>query len=365
MLDIILFGLREVAAPISDFIQLPTPLTTVTANSSNFASVVSSAAAGTRILLDESTGTFNNVDVTNNNGTLANPVVICPANKNDTITFRGKSTFRGSGHLQIFGCEFDGSLGTPDAVVDLIGQNKTVAYCVINPYGIGITADQSSNDNIRITRTHFTPPILTTGSIGKSSWKFGSQADLSNDNNIEVDWCLFDGPVYQREQVSGKCAGIHIHDCQFNRNSDSQQRDIAIRHGRNAIIERVRAVDHDIVVQATGHIIRNCVCDEVILAKGFQDGDLELGGSSAVYLSAKRCVVQQITGDLHIGGVPFADSNFTVLPDACTYSNISGTVTNEGTNTGTAPTIPAEIVPTITSADVGLNAYRTYVTNAP
>lgn len=350
----------------TDYIQMPQATRVLTANNFNLETVLANALPGDRIEL--SPGKYNSLNLTNNTGTQSNPIIICPADKNTLCRFTNETQLLGNGHVHIYGCQFDQDGGTENRLCEVRDANWMVAYCHFKPYGIALSGEIAPAKDFRCHRCLFDPPINTVGSTGKSSFKYGFKPSLDLDMRWEIDWCLFEGPSSQREHVSIKAAGMWMHDCQLNRNGDSSTRDLAVRHGEMALLERIRYDDGDIVCQATDHIIRNCVCNNVILAKGTDDGDITVEGSSSFYLSCKRTTVQQITGNLIIGGpdgVPFSGSQFDTDPRDNSYSDISGSVDDNGINTSIAPSIPAETVPTITPSDVGLSAYRTQVTEAP
>lgn len=349
-------------------LQLPTPTGTVNATPATVEGLASSVAAGTQVRLASNAGNYQDLNLNVANGTPENPVVFVPSDKNDTIVLRGVTLLNG-GNGQIWGMEVASAGSNDDRMLEVRSTRWTVAYCDMKPFGVGSASEQSASTFTRLHRCRFFSPVNTASSTGKSQIKYGFSASASINLGMEVDWCIFEGPWFQREgPISIKAAGLWMHDCQCNRNGEAQERDIAMRHARSALLERIRFPGGDIVVQGTDHVIRNCIVDAVVLAKGTDDGDNTGNGSSSLYLSAKRCVVQRITGDLEIGGVPFSSSMFDTDATDNDYSDVSGTVTiapGSAASTGTAPTIAAETVPTLTTADVGPAAYRTLVTAAP
>lgn len=347
--------------------EFPVPLQVVVANTSNVESVVSSASAGTRVLLSD--GIYTDKTLSNTNGTIANPVQIMPADKNGSVIFRNSTFLDGdSGHKLLAGVTFDNTNSGSRAVRQR-GRNWTIFGCVFRPSGIAFANEVSGAIGFKIERCDFIGPTNSGG--GLSSIKYGGPTGFHDlDMQGEVAWCRFTGPWKQRESAwSGKAAGLWVHDCTIY-NNEGSTREAAIRHGESAIIERVRYADGRIVFNGTDCIVRNCVCKEVEFLAGTDDGDGDWPSTSEFYMSAKRCSAQRITGNLLIGQPTFGGTtgggkSFDELPRDCSYSDITGTVSDLGINTTAAASITAETAPTLVAADVGLEYYRNNVIGVP
>lgn len=349
----------EVSSPGGDYLQLPSPVATVNVTPSNIVSTASTAAAGTHLLLSAVDGDYDGLSITVNNGTSALPVIMRPANKNQAPRFKGETRLLG-GFGQIWGCNWNNQTGDRTSrMLRLEGNDWLLAYNDFQPWQMGVEWRSSGAANCRVHRGSFYNQGDPTASNGGEACKVGVSSTLNVDLAAIIDWCRFRDFTAERETISGKSEGMHVRDCDI-RNS----RQLVLRHARSCIIERVRS-DDKIAVQGPDHIIRNVIASEVEFNNGYQDGDEVHSGSSAVYLAAKRCKAQRITGNLSIGDDPFTTNGpYNALATDCTHSEVTGSVSDSGVNTSAAASIAAESIPSLTAGDVGVQAYRSQVTGA-
>lgn len=345
-------------------LQLPPTTSEVVATPTTISSIAQSAPAGTLVLMEGDNYGSRTIRV--NNGTAAQPVVFIPQDRTNPVTF--EQFFPEGQHGYIAGVHFNQASGsTANRLVRGIGRNWTIAHCRFSPNGVGFANEQASAVSYRLHRCLFDAPTRNgiSGSTGGSALKIGGHVGSQNqDMDTLIDYCLFNGPYGQREMSSFKGAKTRVIACTINQN-ESTSRDFAIRHADACTLRRIRINGGgDIFCNGRDHIVRDVVCRNVVLARGTDDGDLNTASTNSFYLSAVRNTVQNVTGALIIDGVPFTDVRFDTQARDNSFSNISGGVTDGGANTTAAPTVTAEIIPDLQTADVGLDAYATFVTGA-
>lgn len=332
---------------VSGGVALPPPTIEIDVTPSNIVSALLNAPAGAYIQTDD--GFYDNLDLTANNGTPTNKIYIIPKVRAAPATFRGRTELFGTG-IAIIGQIFDNRSVSATKALRFNSPYQEIGYCDFYLSQAGIMLESGDPSHCHIHDCGFNGQALSVsngGEVIKPGWQRSYDVDI----DLLIERCRFRDCNAESELISIKAKGVTIQDCDIDNSSN-----IWCRHGQDASIQRVR-MNGDIVSFGTDHNIGNVVCREVEINKGTHDGDIYRVGAGSEYLSSKRCVVRNITGDLHIGKEPFGGSwNFNATN--CSYHNISGSFDNDGVNTTIAPALSVEAPPNYSASDVGVAAYQ-------
>ena len=332
----------------------PEPLSTVIVTPTTIVNLALAAPAGRHLLM--SAGNYDNLDIRVSNGTATNPIIARPLDPSNPPTFRGRTELFGD-HFRLLGAVFDNRTVTATKALRINSRFTEIGWCTFRLFQAGIMLESGSPFDAYLHDLLFDGQT-TTVSNGAEVIKIGWQQSYATDIRCRVERCKFVDCRGESEVISVKAAGTRLIDLHLVNSNN-----IWLRHGIETAVERVRADGSDIVCFGTDQLVRNVICNKVEFNKGTHDGDEVRVGAGGEYASCKRCVGQNITGELEIGREPFSAPTAWSFPAInCQYNNVT-ILDDVGTNTTLAGSVAVEAPPNYATDDVGQAAYVENVAN--
>jgi hypothetical protein len=342
--------------PTSGLQQLPTPLSSASADASDVVSVASAAPAGRRISL--AAGNYDGLTINVPSGTEANPVQFVPSNPDNPPNLR-RCIITGNGHAIFAGIVSDDralSSSSETRSLRISGSNKSMWYCEFGGNRIAVAIEQNNPANLHLYRCDWLGQTDSGASNGDEAIKAGDQSDIARDMGLLVEECRISNFVTGSETISVKSAG-----CTFRKVHIRNSRNIHTRHGNEATFDQINMPDSDMVIFCQGHTITNIIAREIRLCQGTEPASNTANGTGGSYNACASTTVQNLTGSLKVNTQPFGGPSWDNNASNCKWSGVSGSVsvTSGGTgNSATAPTIAAVTPPTYGDSDVGVTAYK-------